>query len=250
MQQRSRFAIIFFLILSIAISSCTTSGAISSGASGTCDNALYPVKQGATWTYASVGGPNGSLNYTDTITDVRADGFTLTSQYADTQRGQEWNCHSDGLQALQIGGGSAAGISTQGITADFSTLEVTGVSLPREISQGTQWQYALTMQGAMATPGNQQSPSTGSYSVTMQALGKETITVPAGVFEAIKIQANSTVEATTDFQGIQVPIKYNGVSLIWYAPGVGYIKSVENGDFSGTVFSVTTELQSYNIPSP
>jgi hypothetical protein len=248
MRLTSRFAIILFIILLIGVTSCTTNGVSSSGAIGTCDNALYPVKQGAIWTYASAGGPGGSFTYTDTISQVRADGFTLTSQFADMRRAQEWSCLVDGLQALQIGGGSAAGISTQGITAAFRTLDVTGISLPREITPGMQWQYALTMKGTMAMPGNQQSPSDGSYSVTMRGLGRETITVPAGVFEAIKFQANSNVDMMTDFQGIQVPVKYSGITLIWYAPNVGYIKSVENGDFGGTAFSVTTELQSYNIP--
>ncbi|MDD2921422.1 MAG: hypothetical protein PHQ36_03980 [Anaerolineales bacterium] len=248
MRQLSRFAIILSIILSIGITACTASGVKSSGTSGSCENALFPVKQGAIWTYASAGGPNGSFAYTDTITEVRADGFTLTSQFAGALRAQDWLCHSDGLQALQIGGGSAAGISTQGITADLATLEVHGVSLPREMGQGAQWQYGLTMQGAMAMPGDQQSPSQGSYSVTMQELGSETITVPAGVFDAVRIQANSNMEVMTDFQGVPIPVKYNGVTLLWYAPGVGFVKSVENGDFSGTVFSITTELQSYNIP--
>jgi hypothetical protein len=29
---------------------------------------------------------------------------------------------------------------------------------------------------------------------------------------------------------------------------VGYVKSVEGGDFGGTAFSAVTELQSYSIP--
>lgn len=248
MRQMSRLAIILFIIFSIGITSCTTSAVKSSGTSGTCDNALYPVKQGAIWTYSSAGGPGGSFTYTDIISQVRTDGFTLTSQFADTQRLQEWRCLSNGLQALQLGGGSAAGISTQGITAEFRTLEVSGISLPRQITTGLQWQYALTMQGTMAMPGDQQSPSNGSYSVTMQELGREIITVPAGTFEAVRFQANSNVDIMTEFQGIQVPVKYSGVALIWYAPNVGYIKSVENGDFGGTAFSVTTEMQSYNMP--
>jgi len=179
---------------------------------------------------------------------VSVDGFTLTSQFDGVSRAQEWHCGQDGLQALQIGGGSAAGISTQGITAEFMTSDVTGISLPREITSGMQWQYDLKMQGTMAMPGDQQSPSSGTYSVTMQEMGRESVTVPAGTFETVKLQANSNVDIMTDFQGIQVPVKYTGITLIWYAPGVGYIKSVENGDFGGTVFSVTTELQSYQIP--
>jgi hypothetical protein len=248
MRLESKFCLVFIVLtFLIGATACTTSG-VSSGPSGTCDNALYPVKQDATWTYASTGGPNGSFTYTDTITNVRADGFTLLSQFADVTRAQEWRCEADGLKALQIGGGSAAGISTQGITAAFTTLEVTGISLPREITPGMQWQYGLKMLGTLAMPGDQQSPSNGTYSVNLQEMGQETITVPAGVFETVRFQANSNVDIMTDFQGVQVPVKYTGVTLIWYAPGVGYVKSVENGDFSGTVFSVTTELQSYRIP--
>jgi hypothetical protein len=50
------------------------------------------------------------------------------------------------------------------------------------------------------------------------------------------------------FEGLEVPVKFNGTTITWYAPGVGYVRSVENGDFGGTAFSATTELQSYHIP--
>ncbi len=247
MQRTSQIVLISFLVF-IGIAACTAYETGFATSSGACGNALYPVKQGAAWTYASTGGPNGSFIYTDTVTEVRADGFTLTSQIADSLRSQKWSCQSGGLQALQVGGSNAAGITTQGIIADFTALDISGISLPEKISHGMQWQYALKLKGTMATPDNAQSLSSGSYSVTMRELGKETITVPAGTFEAVKIQANAVVDVTTSFAGIPIPVKYNGVSIIWYAPEVGYIKSVENGDFSGTAFSVTTELQNYNIP--
>jgi len=82
----------------------------------------------------------------------------------------------------------------------------------------------------------------------MQEMGTESITVPAGIFEATKIQSNSTIDIVTIFEGIEVPIKFNGTTISWYVPGIGFVKSVENGDFGGTAFSATTELQSYNIP--
>lgn len=248
MRLTSRLALTMAVLLVFGLISCTATAEDSSRASGTCDNALYPVKQGASWSYASTGGPNGTFTYTDTITDVRADGFTLTSQFLDATRTQEWFCQSDGLKALQIGGANAAGISTQGITAEFVTSDVTGVSLPRTITPGMEWQYNLKMQGTMAMPGNQQSPSSGTYSVSMQEMGQDTVSVVAGVFEAIRFQANSNVNVMTDFQGMQVPVTYTASTLLWYAPNIGFIKSVESGDFGGTAFSVTTELQSYNIP--
>ena len=213
-----------------------------------CGNALYPATQGAVWVYTSIGGPSGSFNYTNSITEVRTDGFTLTSQFTDITRTQEWACQPDGLKALQLGGGSAAGISIQGMTADLTTSEVTGVSLPKAIPSGMKWQYSLALQGTVAMPGDKQSQSNGTYSVSMKELGRETVTVPAGTFEAIKIQSNSTVDIIATFEGIEVPIKFNGTTITWYAPGVGYVKSVENGDFGGTAFSAATELQSYSIP--
>jgi hypothetical protein len=213
-----------------------------------CKNILYPTTQGATWIYTSNGGPSGSFNYTNSISAVRADGFTLTSQFADITRTQEWACQPDGLKALQLGGGSAAGISIQVMTAELTTLEITGVSLPKDILSGMQWQYSVSLQGTVAMPGDQRSQSSGTYSVSMKELGRETVTVPAGTFEAIKIQSNSTVDIIATFEGLEVPIKFDGASITWYAPGVGYVKSVESGDFGGEAFSAITELQSYSIP--
>lgn len=213
-----------------------------------CDNLFYPTTQGATWVYTSVGGPSGTFNYTNSITEIRIDGFTLTSQFNERTNTQEWSCQLEGIKALQLGGGSAAGISIQDMTAGLTTSEITGISLPKIITAGMQWQYSLALQGTVAMPGELQAPSSGTYSVTMQEIGSETVTVPAGTFEAIKIQSNSMVDIVSNFGGIEVPIKFNGTTITWYAPGVGYVKSVENGDFGGTVFSATTELQSYNIP--
>ncbi|MBV6392843.1 MAG: hypothetical protein KPEEDBHJ_02070 [Anaerolineales bacterium] len=216
---------------------------------GLCDNALFPVKQGATWTYFNTGSPSGDFSYTDTITEVRADGFTLTSQFADLIRTQEWQCEAGGLKALEMGGaGAAASISTQGTTAEFTTTGITGISLPKEITPGMQWQYSLTMQGVTAMPGDQNAQSTGAFSLTMQEMGKETVSVPAGAFEAVKFQATSLMQITANFQGLQVPVTMNGTSIVWYAPGVGYIKSIENSDFGGAPYTSTTELQSYSIP--
>src|SRR6185503_15452140 len=45
--------------------------------SGLCANPYYPVREGATWTYASTGGPTGGYDFTDRITAVTDDGFTL-----------------------------------------------------------------------------------------------------------------------------------------------------------------------------
>ena len=197
--------------------------------------------------YYSSGGPNGDFAYSDTISEVRLDGFTLISQFSSHALTQQWACVPEGLKAMQLGGGTTASISMQNMIANFKTLEVSGISLPKEITPGLQWQYNISMEGSIAMPG-EQAQSPGAFSLTMQELGNETVTVPAGTFEAIKLQATFTAQIDADFQGSPVPYAINGSSIVWYARNVGYIKSIENIDFSGTTFTSTTELQTYSIP--
>jgi hypothetical protein len=226
----------------------TTEPGVLPTASELCGNPLYPSTQGAIWVYASTGGPSGAFIYTNSVTEARADGFTLTTQFANQTRTQEWSCQADGLKALQLGGGSAAGISIQDMTSELTTSEIMGISMPQNITSGMQWQYSLKLQGTLVMPGDPQAPANGIYSIAMQEVGQETITVPAGTFETVKIQSNSTVDIISSFGGAELPIKFSGTTITWYAPGVGYVKAVENGDFGGEFFSSTTELQSYNIP--
>lgn len=214
---------------------------------GLCNHLLFPIKQDAAWMYYRTGGPNGDFAYSDTISEVHTDGFTLVSQFSSHANTQQWACLPEGLKALQLGGGTTASISMQNMIADFKTLEVSGISLPKEITPGLQWQYNISMEGPLEMPG-EQAQSPGTFSLTMQELGSETVTVPAGTFEAVKIQATFTAQIDADFQGSPVPYAINGSSIVWYAPKVGYIKSIENIDFSGTTFTSTTELQTYNIP--
>lgn len=215
---------------------------------GLCDNPIYPVKQNATWTYFNTGGPNGNFSYTDTITEVRPDGFTLTSTFEGLTRTQNWACESGGLKALEYGGGPTAAITTQTANMEFNTLQVTGVSLPKEIVSGMQWLYSLTLEGSAVMPDGSQTNSSGTFSVTMQEMGNETVTVPAGTFETIKFQATITLDIVGEFQGIQVPMRITGSTITWFAPNVGQVKAISNSDFGGSPFTITTELQSYNIP--
>lgn len=213
---------------------------------GSCVNDLLPVTQGSTWNYYSAGGPNGDFFYTDTIREVTPAGFTLSSKFPALTLTQDWFCAEDGLLALQLGGGTAASVSMQNMIADFKTEEISGISIPRAITPNMQWSYKLVMAGSVETPGeNTRSP--GTFNLTMQEMGIENVSVPAGAFKAVKIQATFDAQINVDFQGSLFLYTVNGSSLHWYAPGVGLVKSIENIEFSGTPFTSTTELQSYNI---
>jgi hypothetical protein len=214
---------------------------------GFCANAYYPVSEGATWSYKSTGSPAGDYSYTDTVTSVRADGFTLSSQFEDVTRTQEWTCKPEGLVALQLGGPSAATLNTQNMQLNLSVNNVSGVTFPSEITTGKEWQHMLEFEGDLDIAGTP-AEATGAAESNFTALGTESVTVPAGTFDAMKIQVNSTITINASFQGVSMPVAFSGQYIFWFAQGVGSVKADGTGEIAGTSFTETIELQSYNIP--
>ena len=214
---------------------------------GACFNPLFPVVTHATWTYKSKGGYTGDYSFTNTITEVREDGFTLNMQSEDTTSSQEWTCTPDGLAALSLGGGMAAGINVKGLKFDLVTSNVQGVILPKTISPGDQWPYSLDFEGTMELSGLS-IDTTGTGTFTFNALGEESVTVPAGTFNAMKIHLDMTLDMQATFSGASTPATLTGSSDIWFAPNVGWVKSVSTGEIMGSVSNEIIELQEYSFP--
>lgn len=217
------------------------------GETGLCTNPLYPVKQGATWTYNSTGSLSGDFSFTDTITAVREDGFTLTSQLNGSNLAQEWACRPEGLVSLTFGAGVVGGISTSGVQMDLSTSNVQGVILPKTVSAGDQWPYSLDFDGNM-TYADTSVDTQGTASFTFNAIGEESVTVPAGTFNAMKIHVDLRLDMEVSYSGFNAPAVFTIPTDIWYAPEVGWVKASSSGDIFGIAFNESIELQSYSIP--
>lgn len=214
---------------------------------GACDNPLFPVVNGATWTYSGTGGPAGAYSYTDTITDVRADSFTVSAQFDDNvPRRQEWACKPEGLVAMQLPGASAA-ITTTQFQATFETSNVQGVTLPASVAPGDEWSFSLTIKGKQEVSGITAETS-GDAKYDFAAVGMESVTVPAGTFDAMKVDGVLTLDLTAVVSGLSIPVQVTMNTTSWFAPGVGMVKTVSTGSVAGTGINDTLELQSYNIP--
>ncbi len=216
---------------------------------GVCSNAFAPVKVGATWTYDTTSGTTDEGALTTTITDVRADGFTLAAKFADgTTVSQDWTCKPEGLMPQSLGAGQAAlGLSAEGIQANFTTSNANGVALASNVQPGTTWNYGLDIAGSIAQ-GSLNADLKGAVPTAMQAIGTESVTVPAGTFNAMKVQATSNFNVMATFHGLGLPFSSVVNTTFWMAPGVGLVKSTETGELAGTALSATSELQSYTIP--
>lgn len=215
---------------------------------GLCANDFFPVVDGATWTYTSTGGPTGDSSWTSTISNVRADGFTFNNQFDELSTTQEWSCTPAGLAALQYGGGPEASLTAEALTGTFETTDAEGVSVPVHIAAGDTWTQTFTIHGDMQLSG-QSATGDGNVSQTYTAIGNESVTVPAGSFDAMKIQVNMHFDLEITLNGVTVPVAFDSQATNWWAPGVGWVKSDSSATIEGgEPIITTTELQSYNIP--
>ncbi|MGZ9165766.1 MAG: TapB family protein [Anaerolineales bacterium] len=162
-------------------------------------------------------------------------------------RTQEWACRPEGLVALQLGGPSAATLNTQNMQLNLSVNNVSGVTFPSEIATGKEWQHMLEFEGDLDIAGTS-AEATGAAESNFSALGTESVTVPAGTFDTMKIQVDSTITINASFQGVSMPIAFSGKYIFWFAQGVGSVKASGAGEIAGKSFTETMELQSYNIP--
>jgi hypothetical protein len=214
---------------------------------GLCANAYYPVRQGATWNYKSTSSAAGEYSFTDTITAAREDGFNLSTQFSGVTRTQEWACQPEGLVALQFGGAPAAMLNAQNMQLTLQVSNVSGVTFPKEINAGDQWQHNLDLQGSMTVAG-QEGTATGNSQTSFTAIGNESVTVPAGTFDAMKIQVDTTLNLNVSSQGLSVPVAFTSSYNYWFVQGVGWVKNSGTGNAPEMSFSETTELQTYSIP--
>jgi hypothetical protein len=85
-------------------------------------------------------------------------------------------------------------------------------------------------------------------------LGRDTITVPAGTFEVIKVEARMTM--LVHLSSSRRPIVGSDTMTAWFAKGVGLVKYTERQEMSpmkddrGLVVEITEELEEYEIKAP
>jgi hypothetical protein len=212
-----------------------------------CLNEYFPVKNNATWTYSSTGSPSGPIRFTNTVTNVRADGFTLAYQFGEMTYNQEWACKPEGLVAQQLGPNNATSILAFQKFTNLQASNISGTIIPPNFVPGAEWTHALDIQGVQNTASGAAN-MTARMAATYTAGNKETVTVPAGTFEAIAIEVSTVIDFTVVTQSNTVNLSVDSTYTIWYAPGVGLIKSSGYGKLGGQDYYETIVLESYSTP--
>lgn len=202
-----------------------------------CNHPFYPIVQGANWVYAMNG--TTSDTYTHSIVSVTKDGFVDQDVFGSgTTRTGGWKCEDGNLITLTPGG--SASVAAAGETFNFTVTSNSGTTLPANLDIGSTWSQEITYEGVQEAGGmNLNSVNTATTSCT--ATGRESVTVPAGTFDAVKADCNNSISIS--ISGGE-PILLQMTSTSWYAQGVGMVKTVS----SGSGFDSTILLQSYQIP--
>jgi hypothetical protein len=193
-----------------------------------CDNSYYPVVDGATWTYTN--DSIGQFTHTLNVSDDQI--FTIQVTGTDTTFNIEGQCTEDGVVIMNSGLNTTAE-GTDG-TGSVTTTNQDGVTLPNDIQVGDDW--SQTIEYSAGSGGD--TSFSGTIETSYKAVGYESVTVPAGTFEALKIEQTTSMTMAGQHM-------IDTSSNLWYVQGVGNVKTeqiVNEGDPS------VSELVSYNIP--
>jgi hypothetical protein len=211
-----------------------------------CYHPLFPVMEGASWTYDYESGEG----YTLRIEETGEDTFTMSQTMEGEVEGGEdmvytvdWYCSEDGLLRGTFGQLELLSESAEmeGMEFSFETLEWEGETLPAPelLEVGYTWTTEYQLSGEMNLEGTTTTVDvTIVMDYTVEAI--EEVTVPAGTFpEAVRVDNTSDIELSIAAGEINVPMStMNFSSSTWYAEGVGMLKTETT--FSG--FSTDVEL--------
>lgn len=214
--------------------------------SGLCTNVYYPVNVNATWVYASSGAPSGPYEYGEVISEVRPDGFTVTTAVKQVPYPQAWSCRPEGFAATSMIGNNVAAILAVRRFSDAALTNIVGVTLPAAITPGMTWTYEADF-SANESEFGVVSPVTGHIKLTYTAGNNESVTVPAGTFEALAITIVSETKYTSQTPSGPQNLSIHSTYTYWYALNVGWVKANGSGKLGGAEYFETIELINYKI---
>jgi hypothetical protein len=205
-----------------------------------CDHPYLPLRAGSSWTYStpegpvtwSVGSAGGSNDSAQTTMDLSMSEMSMTVH---------WDCTSQGIVSYDFGNLTVASL---GNVASMEVVDSSGVFLPAAdlLVPGYSWSDNYTVVMHISDEGFAVDINT-TVDETWRAAGIETITVPAGTFEALRVDGTENVTVGGFMGAGDVSVTVD--ATYWYAKDVGIVRytasSSEGGDSGG-------ELTSYTVP--
>ncbi len=218
------------------------------GAEGACANPYFPVVLDANWSYQISDREFGPSAFTMRISEVFPDRFTITADFDDLTITQQWECKPEGLVALELGGGAAASLVAGDTQVDLETSNISGVTIPHTISPGDEWTHSMDVVGEVTLGPGLSGTAEGQAITIYKAVGMEPVEVPAGSFEALRLDTEFTLELSVVTETLAMPFVFGSTGSTWYVANTGWVlERSESAAFEMTL-TEAIELQSYAIP--
>lgn len=192
---------------------------------GGCSHPYMPFTPGSSITYRSSGSGESST-YTQTVSSNSGGGVTLTYTFPDHDLSLDYdlNCTRDGIFAEGFLDFSSL---RSGVGIQTETRSSSGPFLPDGLDVGSTWENHFDMHVTYTDPNFPIPESDQTMDMTRRAVRRESITVPAGTFDAL------VVEATFNFVNSSFPTGPLSFSQTEYwVEGVGLVKT-EGADPGG-----------------
>jgi hypothetical protein len=204
-----------------------------------CSNPFHPVSLNTRWQYRATGFASQTpVTFTVTLSNITGNSFVEHYALDNAAFDVQWQCSSEGLIAAP-----AANLFAGGQTPfRFDSVSSSGVTLPSadRWSTGATWESAYDVRG-QAARNAMTVTGTGTVNIQDQVMDQEQVTVPAGTFQAWRVDSTIRISLTGSSGGTSVPVVVSFERSSWYASNVGLVKMVLNLDSQ----SATTELVAF-----
>lgn len=200
-------------------------------AGSSCFHPYLLIAEGVSRTYDTEEGETRQI-----ITDVNPDGFTLlTIDRNGDQTESNWTCDKNGITGYSLDAFLADVLGSFG--GAYWDVKVDGTMLPVNVSAGDSWQAVLTI-----TVGIQQSGVDSKNIIILTtdftAVSETSITVPAGTFNALRIDHKTNGENTLVVEGDGANLTQHLATIEasgseWYAPCIGKVRAETRSTVTG-----------------
>ncbi len=220
------------------VSEPVETGSSERAAATACDHPFMPLRTGASWTFDSNEGPltwsissaSGSGTTASATMDIAVAGVALTTH---------WICDTGGIRSYDFGSLSEFQF---GEVAQIDVVDSSGTWLPavENLTPGYSWSNSFTTVISVPAAGISADITT-TTSESWTVVGMETVVVPAGSFDALRIDGTSDVTMSGMLVGIP---GFSSSQSYWFAEGIGIVRFTSSSEG----YSSSGELAAYSVP--
>lgn len=212
--------------------------------SDTCGNPYYPFKAGLAITYGITSSAKASADSDYTLRVLEASGASATIR-SEMSNGVTADVQVDcAAGTVAMKGAFDLGAAMEGTKVKTTVISSSGTFMPANVAVGTVWSNAQTMKVETTGGPAGMGPITTTTEADSKAIAQENVTVPAGSYDALKVEVTrtTTMEGLAMPSGVKLPPGMKiptppptvTVSTEWWVKGIGMVKSVTKYKDSAT----------------